>query len=250
MKGKKRKMKLTRQEYEAMQKSRQGKSNESTGQNSRVGFFSLKNDGDEAVVRFAYNEIYEVFEDVVTCHPVTIDGKFKKVNCLRSPKGPIEDCPLCANGERYEQRVYIRLIEYIRGEDGSITPVAKVWDRPRSYVDLLNNFYTEYGDISGQVFKIKRSGAAGSKDTKYNIIPANPTIYNSNIYVADFSAFDGYNPVGTAVVDMSYDDLATLHQGTTTGSGTTVEPDQSAEAMTHRAGNSPESPTVRRVIYK
>ena len=243
-------MKLTRQEYEAMQKSRQGKSNESTGQNSRVGFFSLKNDGDEAVVRFAYNEIYEVFEDVVTCHPVTIDGKFKKVNCLRSPKGPIEDCPLCANGERYEQRVYIRLIEYIRGEDGSITPVAKVWDRPRSYVDLLNNFYTEYGDISGQVFKIKRSGAAGSKDTKYNIIPANPTIYNSNIYVADFSAFDGYNPVRTAVVDMSYDDLATLHQGTTTNSGTTVEPDQSAEAMTHRAGNSPESPTVRRVIYK
>ena len=55
-------MKLTRQEYEAMQKSRQGRSNESTNQNSRVGFFSLKNDGDEAVVRFAYNEIYEVFQ--------------------------------------------------------------------------------------------------------------------------------------------------------------------------------------------
>ena len=125
-----------------------------------------------------------------------------------------------------------------------------MWDRPRSYVDLLNNFYTEYGDISGQVFKIKRSGAAGSKDTKYNIIPANPTIYNSNIYVADFSAFDGYNPVGTAVVDMSYDDLAALHQGTTTGSsGTFVEPDQSAEAMTHSMGNS-EQPAVRRVIYK
>ena len=238
-------MKLTRQEYEAMQKSRQGRSEESATKNSRVGFFSLKNDGDEAVVRFAYNEIYEVFEDVVTCHPVSIDGKFRKVNCLRSPKGPIEDCPLCAKGERYEQRVYIRLIEYIRGEDGSVTPVAKVWDRPRSYVDILNSFYTEYGDISGQVFKIKRSGAAGSKDTKYNIIPANPAIYNSNIYVADFSAFDGYNPVGTAVVNMSYDDLATLGTPTSSG-GTFVEPDRTAEPVYHNS----EQSAVRRVIYK
>lgn len=229
-------MKLTRQEYEAMQAARQNRPTESTTpKNNRVGFFSLKNDGDEAVVRFAYNEIEEVFEDVVTCHPVTIDGKFKKVNCLRSPKGPVEDCPLCAKGERYEQRVYIRLIEYIRGDDGSITPVAKVWDRPRSYVDILNSFYTEYGDISGQVFKIKRSGAAGSKDTKYNIIPANPAIYNSNIYTANFTAFEGYNPVGTAVVDMSYEELA--------------KGDAKNEAPAQPTYSN-DSSTVRRVVYQ
>lgn len=202
---------LSREEFLKMQQERQERANtprQTQPQASRVGFFGLKDDGDEAIVRFAYSNPDEI--EVFTTHAVTINGKFRKVNCLRTFKDPIDNCPLCAAGQNFQQRVYIKLIEYVRNDDGTITPTPKVWERSSSYVQILTNLFTEYGDISDCVFKIKRAGAKGDMKTTYSIMFGNPSIYNSQLYPKDFSAFENYKILGGPLMDKNYDELKEL----------------------------------------
>ena len=173
-------------------------------------FFSLK-DGGETVVRFAYSEPEEVYKDIILVHQMQIDGKNRNVNCIRELNEPINKCPLCAAKMPVKQRLFIKLLEYTREEDGTIKVTPRLWDRPAngqsSYVNLLNNLFIEYGDISDMVFKIRRTGS--KLDTTYSILPANPSVYNSQLYPKDFEAFKDYNIVGSwAVMDKSYDELA------------------------------------------
>ena len=58
-----------------------------------AGFFSLKGDGDSAVVRFLYNDVDDV--EGYAVHEVEIDDKKRYVNCLRDYNSPIDDCPFC-----------------------------------------------------------------------------------------------------------------------------------------------------------
>lgn len=177
-----------------------------------VGYFNLKNDGDEAVVRFAYTDPGQL--DIITTHQTTVDGKFRRVNCLRDFTDPIEACPMCASGTKQDNRFYIKLIEYVREEDGSIKAVPKIWDRPTSYVSRLNNFFIEYGDdLEDVVFKVKRSGEAGSKTTDYFITLANPKIYNEAQYPKVPDAFEKYSVVGTAVLDKNFEELTEMLGG-------------------------------------
>ena len=151
---------LTRDQYlQQLAERGSGKSNK-----QYVSYFGLKDDGDEAVVRFIYSDPSQF--DVYTVHPVTIDGKFRKVNCLRGFHDPVEKCPLCEAGEPVQNKIYIKMIKYERAEDGStINIVPCVWERPASYITILNNLFSEYGDISDCVFKIRRSGERGSLQT-------------------------------------------------------------------------------------
>ncbi len=196
---------LTRDQYLQQLAER---SNGKSQQRQYVSYFGLKDDGDEAVVRFAYSDPSQF--DVYTVHPVTVDGKFRKVNCLRGFHDPVEKCPLCEAGEPVQNKIYIKLIKYERAEDGStINIVPCVWERPASYITILNNLFSEYGDISDCVFKIRRSGERGSLQTTYSIMFANPSVYNSQLYKKDFSAFEDYNVLGTAVLDKSYKEIVT-----------------------------------------
>ena len=88
------------------------------GTSNGVGFFQLKNDGDEAIVKFAHDTV-DSFE-LLTTHDVSVNGKFKKVNCVRSPHEPLENCPLCAKGQRVSQRIFIHLVQYVQDETGKI----------------------------------------------------------------------------------------------------------------------------------
>ena len=179
----------------------------------RIGYFSLKNDEDESVVRFIYSDDEQIYNDIVITHRTTIDGKFRRVNCLRDYNEPFDKCPLCKAGDQNQQRLYIKLIEYTRDEDGNIVATPKIWERPTSYVGILMDKYAEYGSLKDNIFKVKRHGVAGDMKTTYSINFANPQIYNSELYPADFSAFDNYKIVGSAVVDKSYDELVELAGG-------------------------------------
>ena len=193
---------ISRNEYVRMQQERQSVPTQST---TRVSYFSLRDDGDEAIVRFAYSDPDQL--EIFTTHSVTIDGKFRRVNCLRDPGTPVDTCPLCASGQNPQNRTYIKLIEYVRNEDGSITGVPKIWERPDSYVQMLTNLFTEYGDISDCIFKVKRSGERGSMQTTYSIMFGNPQIYNATLYPKDFSAFDNYKILGGPLLDKSFNEL-------------------------------------------
>ena len=204
-------MRLSKEQFMQMQEERQAQRQDFSQQNrTYVSYFGLKDDGDEAIVRFACDP--EEFE-VYTVHPVTIDGKFRKVNCINNISEGIHSCPLCESGTPLQNRFYIKLIEYTRDEQGNIVPQAKIWERPTSYIQRLVNLYTEYGSLKDNIFKIKRNGARGDMKTDYVMMFGNPSIYNEQLYPKDFSAFVDYSPLGTAILDKTANEMRELING-------------------------------------
>jgi len=180
--------------------------NDSDNPNFKVGFFSLKNDGDEAVVRFLHDSTDSF--DLVTTHPVQVGGKFRRVNCIRDPRESLDNCPLCRSGQKIQQRFYIHLINYEKDENGNIVAQPQVWERTASYAITLKNLIDEYGPLSNCIFKIRRNGKAGSMDTTYTILYGNPQVYREEMYPIDADAFQDYKAVGNVVMDKTFDDLA------------------------------------------
>jgi hypothetical protein len=175
------------------------------GDKVKVPFFNLKEDGDEAIVRFPYKTVDDF--DILTVHEMEINGKRRKINCLRTAKDPIDKCPLCAANVPLKERFYIKLLEYVRQQDGSYKAEPRIWDRPTSYCKDLAEYINEYGPLDNVVFKVKRHGARGSMETTYSILYANQTIYKPEIYAPDFSGFKGYDIIGTAVWSDDYEGL-------------------------------------------
>lgn len=174
--------------------------------NNSVGFFTLKNDGDEAIVRIMHDSTADF--DIMTTHPIQLDGKFRKVNCIRNPMESMDKCPLCASGDKVQQRIYIHLIQYVRDESGAIIPKPMVWDRSIQYAVTLKNLIDEYGPLSDSIFKIRRSGVHGQRDTSYAIMYGNPNIYKNEMYPKLDGAFDKYKVLGTAVMDKTFDEMS------------------------------------------
>lgn len=195
----------------------------------RIQYFSLRGDGQEAVVRFMHDSPNDF--DVVGVHRITVGDKFRSVNCIGSQDDPSKDCPLCASGNARSYRFYIHLIEYVRGEDGQIVGIPKVWERSTSYINKFVNLINEYGPLSDVVFKVKRNGATGSKDTTYDILFANPNVYRPELYKKDTQAFANYKAIGTVVFNYNKDKLEEILS--TQGDATKVveQPKQGVETL-------------------
>lgn len=229
---------MAKVDYSSYFENQTNKPNETKNNTYKVSFFSLKDDGDEAIVRFAYNSIKQF--DVETVHKVSEDGKWKSVSCLRNGYEPKEVCPLCASGNQAHQKMYVKLIQYERDEDGKVTPRAKIWERPAEgksdFAKELSSYLAEYGDLTNYVFKIKRFGARGSLGTTYQVIPTNQAMYSPEIYTKDFSAFEGYDLVKNHVINVrTFDEM----KGGSTPSATptqTVTPTQTAPVHTMYVG--------------
>lgn len=201
---------LSKEEFLKMNQEKTERSTQQKSDTPFIGYFKLADDGDEAIVRFNYSTPDDLYNDVLTVHPGNAETKWKKINCINDVKAGVTNCPLCAAGVPLQQRFFIKLVEYVRADDGSIVPYARVWDRPTSYIQILANLFAEYGDISDCVFKIKRSGAKGDMQTTYSIMFGNPSIYNNQLYVKDFSAFDGYKIIGSQVLDKTFQELGVM----------------------------------------
>ena len=70
--------------------------------------FSLKNDKEEAIVRIMEDSV-ENFE-LLTTHPINVDGKFRTVSCIRTPQEPIDNCPFCKNNTKIQSKIFIKMI--------------------------------------------------------------------------------------------------------------------------------------------
>lgn len=156
----------------------------------KVSYFGLKDDGDEATVRFVYNSTEEFH--LVTVHAVEVDGKQRRVSCLRTGTEPLSKCPLCEAGNRVYDKMYVKLVQYTTDSNGQVSVQGKVWERPAYFSKTIENLFKEYGTLSDVIFKIKRHGKKGDTKTTYDILFANPAIYKAEIYTKDFSAFDGF----------------------------------------------------------
>lgn len=175
------------------------------GGKPRVGFFSLKNNGDEAIVRIMHDSTADF--DVLTTHAITVNGKHRRVNCVRNPQDPIDRCPLCAADSKIENRLYIHMIQYVKDEQGQTVPQPVVWERSLSYATQLKNLIQEYGPLSECVFKIRRNGAPGDMSTKYDIMFGNPAVYKEEFYPKCADMFENYSAIGNAVMDKNVDEL-------------------------------------------
>ena len=176
-----------------------------TSKFQKVGYFKLENDGDSALVRFAYKDKSEF--EIATVH--VVEG-YRRVVCLRDAKDPVDKCPLCAAGEKLFSKFYVKLIEYTKDAEGNVVVTPKVWERPSSFARTLDSLCEEYGaDLCDHVFKVKRKGAKNDTGTTYDVMYANPELYKESIgYVKDFSAFNNFDLSKHSYYVKSFEEIA------------------------------------------
>lgn len=178
-----------------------------------VSYFSLKDDGDSAIVRILVDSTDQL--NIIGLHRRSIMGRNRAISCMRSIADPVEACPFCEAGEKLVYHVFIPILEYTRNDDNEIIATPKIWERSISYVDILANLIENYGPLSTNIFKIVRRGAAGSRDTRYDIVYGMPTVYKPELYPLDDKAFEGYKVLGTAVLEVNEEEALQILQGET-----------------------------------
>ena len=169
----------------------------------QINFFSL-NDGEEAIVRFMDDTVSDF--EILSLHNIELDGKYRKVSCLRNPHDSIDKCPFCNAGIKITNRVFFKLIHYYI--DGSqVRAAAEVWDAPYSIARTLSKYVQDYGPLSDYLCKITRQGTR--LDTTYIISPnLSKSMYPDEIFVKDGSSFENYSALGRIVLDKSYEDMS------------------------------------------
>lgn len=195
---------------QASASKKQTTSTQQNGDKPYIGYFTLKNDKDTAIVRIMHDSPEDF--DMVVGHRVTINDKLRLVSCLNEKAGD-DKCPLCAAGKKTEDKIYIHLIEYTKDTNGQIVATPKVWERSAYYANTLINNINNYGPLSDCIFKITRNGAAGSKKTTYDLMYANPNVYTNEMYPKKTEFFEGYKAVGTVVWTMDAKRMEALLNG-------------------------------------
>lgn len=161
-----------------------------------AGFFSLKGDGDSAVVRFLYNDVDDV--EGYAVHEVEIDDKKRYVNCLRDYNSPIDDCPFC-RAKKYQ---IAKLFVPLYNEDEQ---KVQVWERGKKFFAKISGICSRYNKapIFQQTFEIVRNGKPGDKQTSYEIYRTEDAIDKD----ARLDDYDMPEILGGTILDKSAEDM-------------------------------------------
>lgn len=126
------------------------------------GYFSLKDDGDKATVRFMYNSVSDI--ETYSVHDVTINGFNKHVDCLKDAEGN-GVCPFCEKGVKRTARTFFKLYNVDNG-------AVEIWDCGIKRAPGLENILkmSRSPKLVNDVFEIVRHGKAKSTDTTYELI--------------------------------------------------------------------------------
>lgn len=187
----------------------------------KVGFFRLKNDGDEALIRVNVSKPEDLQFALV--HKLRVNGKFMAVGCLNTIGSHSTNCELCAKAaeanspvDQARKRVYIQMMasykDPITGTFGTAVPV--VWERPAGFAQEVLTKLRNFGDLKKVLLHITRNGVAGSTDTTYSIDYAMPAVYKPELVPEDFSAFEGFDLAKHSFWEKSAEDI---HTYVTTG---------------------------------
>lgn len=189
--------------------------NPQSSQNSNSGtfngpkFFALKKDKDYAIVRFMYAtpKEFQIFE---THKAITPKFKFgRTVYCPRDTNEPMSKCPLCNAGYKVQQKFYVKLIEYVKNPDGTVTAEAKIWERPYGFAFELASKAELYGGLNNNLFIVTRHtpNPNNLQDTTYSVDLAPSNVYPETMYPNKPELFDNYNIVGSALYAPSVEEL-------------------------------------------
>ena len=166
------------------------------GGNGGSSFFSLKNDGDVARVRFMYNDM----EDVVgyAVHEVEVDGKRRYVNCLREYNEPKSKCPFCEGGYFQRAKLYIPVYDLDDKE-------VKIWERGKNFFGKISSICARYATgnvpLVAHTFEVERHGKKGDTQTTYEI-------YETGVDDTKLSDLPEIpNVLGSIILDKNADDM-------------------------------------------
>lgn len=171
--------------------------------NSGASFFGLENDKDVATVRLCHSDASDI--EIIACHQIEVDGKKRKVSCLRSYNDPVLACPLCAAGIPLQIRYFVHLLQYEKTFDELFkNPQKKVWERGRTFQKEILGLAGRYNPLWKTAFEIERQGKKGDQTTKYGIYPMNYTLEELPITDEDL---ENDSVLGTIVLEKTADEL-------------------------------------------
>lgn len=187
------------QEYQdIVKKAQSGSTNNAPV--AKVGFFKLKNDMDEALVRFNVHSTDDL--SFATVHQLGAANKYMKVSCLAplGSSGKTATCPLCALAEndpsigKAAKRVFVQAMVAYKdpATEGFSAAIPVIWERPAGFAREIAGYLNNYGDLTEHVFKITRNGVAGARDTSYSINYI-PIFDKEELIAKDFSAFANFD---------------------------------------------------------
>lgn len=192
------------------------KSSEASNSGTKIGFFKLSEDKEEALVRFNVNSLDSL--QFATIHQLGASTKWMKVSCL-NPVGSYDNsCPFCAavaggdkNIGKAAKRVFVQLMvsykDTATGQWAAAIPV--IWERPAGFSRELATMLNDYGALTEKVFKITRNGAKGDVKTTYSVSYI-PLFDNPDTVSNDFSAFTNFNIAKHSYWEKTADEINTF----------------------------------------
>lgn len=156
------------------------------------GYFSLKNDGDTATVRFLFDSIEDV--EAYSVHEVELNGKKRYVSCLREYGDPVSACPMCAAGRFTQVKYFVPL--YNEDTDKVVT-----WERGKKFGAKLTSMCARYPHLVSHTFEIERNGKPGDTATTYEI-------YETGMDDTSIEDFEVPSALGGLVLEKSADELS------------------------------------------
>lgn len=220
---------------EAEKENNKDSTSKSAYSRTPIGYFSLKNDKDSAIVRFMINYMDDI--DIINLHKVSVGGRLRSVSCLRDPHDPIDNCPFCASDKKVESKIFIPLIEYVTEGDGQVHAYPKVWEKPARYTTRLANLIEDYGPLSENLFRITRNGAAGDRGTTYTENYLKSDVFPEAIYKKDEKVFNDFHPIGRMVLELTKDEAVDVLNGNTPERLTPRTNNSVASAKTNNSAN-------------
>ena len=127
----------------------------------RPKYFNLRNDGDTAVVRILHSSTTTI-ESQLT-HRIQLGEKTKRIKCT------LQGCPLCAQGNPQENRIYIHLWNYDTSEE-------QIWDRTDKILPNLMVIERDWKPLYTAVVRITRKG---NEFPTYEVTALNPMQYDN-----------------------------------------------------------------------
>ena len=190
--------------------------NNSANSGVKVGFFKLKNDQDEALIRINVKSMEDL--QFATVHQLGAAQKWMKVGCLNPVGSYSDNCPLCsavANGNtsigKASKKVFIQMLvsykDATTGQFAAAIPV--IWERPAGFANEIASKLRDYGPLTERVFKVTRNGTAGSMQTTYTISYI-PVYDKPEAVPTDFSAFNNFNIAKHSFWEKSIEEINTF----------------------------------------
>ena len=172
---------------------------------SKAGWFTLKDDGDTATVRFLHHGEVGTEEDgspkydldVFEVHKMDVDGSDRDRTILC--KG--EDCEICKSGNKPRLRMFLQMINL---DEKDKDKQNQLWERGITDIKQVLGLCEEYGDLSKRDIKIKRSGAKGSMKTTYQFFPKDKS---------ERELPEKQSRVGTLILDLDRDEQIKAIEG-------------------------------------